>query len=845
MLELKEYQRRALNTFGRWCRLLQIARGEADARTAVLREAGMSIPEGEYDFPGSAWSRLGDSGEGVPGHAHVGRRDGVDRPIPHACFKIPTGGGKTLLGVAALERLSEQTGLVLWIVPGQAIYRQTRAAFWNKEHPYRQLLERGSGGRVKLMEKDDPLTADDITRHLCVLLLMLPAANRERNREFLRMFRDSGRYPTLFPDDENESGSDELLIRFPDLECSDQGIVKHSLFNVFKMQRPIVVLDEAHKAYGRTDSREFVRAVNRMNPRLVLELSATPNANISNLLTDISGVALKQEEMIKLPVEVTAVQNAGWKETLTLAHDRMEELDAEARSLEGTEGRYIRPIAVVRVERTGKTQRGGQRVHAEDVRDYLTQHLGVLPEAVRVKSAERDEIAGEELLSPESTVQWIITKAALMEGWDCPFAYVLVMLDNTKSDRALTQLLGRVMRQPHARRTGLDRLDRCYVVCWQTEVGTAIGQVKAGLESEGLTGLGAEVRGSGVGARQRLTVQRRALFRTKDIFLPRVLHRDGADGWRDLDYQRHILPGIPWQRLEAPVLAEFPGTRDGAVAERVFVDLDPGSSGGFRREALDVDTTITVEWFVRQLSDLIPNPWQATRIVEGMIDKLQARLHANDFGDDEFYAQRRAQMFVVRKDLERQIEEHAESVFRNKLKAKEIRFDLVASKPNFEVVKEFKVELSDSDHSLESLEDGPVQKSLFEPQLEREFNALEKKFAFYIDQREAIRWWHRVAVRQQHDYYLRGWNPDRIWPDFVAMSNEPDGTRRSVVVETKGTHLEGNEDTEYKRRVFATLEEWLDADDTYECGEVRLERGAEKGVFRLVFHEERFGDVLA
>ena len=43
-----------------------------------------------------------------------------------------------------------------------------------------------------------------------------------------------------------------------------------------------------------------------------------------------------------------------------------------------SEGRYVRPIAVVRVERTGKDQRDGERkIHAEDVREYLVQSLGV------------------------------------------------------------------------------------------------------------------------------------------------------------------------------------------------------------------------------------------------------------------------------------------------------------------------------------------------------------------------------------------------------------------------------------------------------------------------------------
>ena len=68
------------------------------------------------------------------------------------------------------------------------------------------------------MEKDYPLTAADIANYLCVMLLSLPAANRNRNRDFLRMFRDSGRYPTLFPDSDDVLGDGRLLEEYPDLD---------------------------------------------------------------------------------------------------------------------------------------------------------------------------------------------------------------------------------------------------------------------------------------------------------------------------------------------------------------------------------------------------------------------------------------------------------------------------------------------------------------------------------------------------------------------------------------------------------------------------------------------------
>ena len=221
--------------------------------------------------------------------------------------------------------------------------------------------------------------------------------------------------------------------------------------------------------------------MNRLDPSLVIELSATPNRGISNLLVDITGIELKNEEMIKLPVQVTAFTEAEWQYTLAQAHEELEKLDTEARSLDHNKGRYVRPIAVVRVERTGKDQRDSERVHAEDVREYLNLNLGVPTEAIRVKSADNDELGNEDLLSKFSQVRWIITKSALMEGWDCPFAYLLVMLDNTRAQRAITQLVARVMRQPHARRTGRESLDQCYVYCWNTNVATAVTHVKTGL----------------------------------------------------------------------------------------------------------------------------------------------------------------------------------------------------------------------------------------------------------------------------------------------------------------------------------------------------------------------------
>ena len=731
MMELKVYQRNALDAFSRWLETLEETQHDLEKMLEMFRESptDIPIPDALRNYPKVAWKKLKENG-GIAATAgeHVDRTDDANRPIPHICFKVPTGGGKTLLAASALEHVPWQRGLVLWIVPTKAIYAQTKAALWNKEHPYRKMLQRASAGRIKMLEKEDTFSRDDINNYLCVMLLMLPAANRQKGKEFLRMFRNTGKYHSFFPDSDDIFGDTRMRNEYPDLETEGEGeYVKQSLFNVFKILRPIVVLDEAHKAYGakkREANVEFARSISRLDPRMVIELSATPNRGISNLLVDIEGLDLKKEEMIKLPVQVEAFPNAEWQLTLGQAADELERLDTEAKALENNIGRYIRPIAVVRVERTGKDQRDNEHIHAEDVREYLTQNLHVPSDAVRVKSAENDELGQEDLLSEFSEVRWIITKSALMEGWDCPFAYLLVMLDNTQAQKAITQLVGRVMRQPHARLTGRELLDQCYVYCNNTKVATVVEQVKHGLESEGLTGLGDEViNASGTQQQDELQpkkVKRRQKFRTKDIYLPVVLHKNGEE-WIHLNYQTHILPNIDWEAIAPP----DPNASAPQSVKRQSATVDVGEElPVFHTEQEPyVEKRVSISDFAHRLSDIVPNLWQAARIAH----EMRNRLIADGETEADIYDRRSYLAHVLREHVKSEVENQAEQVFRKKLEHGEIRFDLETQELNYRMVDKYEIQVSpDNDKPLlRNFE--PVQLSLFEPVLKNSLIANWKR----------------------------------------------------------------------------------------------------------------------
>ena len=103
-------------------------------------------------------------------------------------------------------------------------------------------------------------------------------------------------------------------------------------------------------------------------------------------------------------------------------------------------------------------------------------------------------------------------------------------------------------------------------------------------------------------------------------------------------------------------------------------------------------------------------------------------------------------------------------------------------------------------------------------------------------------------MRQSREYYLRGWKPERIWPDFIAMAGETDGRPHLLVFETKGDHLAQTEDTQYKEHVLRTLEAAFNPgkavnEDGGPYGAVKVRNGPMRGTFQLVFEQESFDAV--
>lgn len=792
-------------------------------------------PDLSIDFPLKAWEKT------IKG-SYYSKKNGLNEDLPNFYLKIPTGGGKTLLachGIDLINRiyLKRQAGIVLWIVPTTQIYRQTITNLRNREHPYRQVLDISSGGKTIVLEKTDKFSRLDVEEKLVIMLLMLPSASRQ-NKEVLKVFKDSGGFSDFFPLEDDKKGNEELLKRFPNLDYfgDEKGffgrVTKTSLGNTLRVLKPVIILDEGHKAY----SEIAQKTIRNFNPSIIVELSATPPKN-SNILVNIGGQELNREEMIKLDLHITNKATLNWKDAMLAAVEKRNLLEQKAREFEGNTGEYVRPICLIQVERTGKEQKGKKYIHSEDVKEYLIKQCGISEEEIAIKSSEKDDIEGIDLLSKDCKVRYIITKQALQEGWDCAFAYILTILSNPGSQLSITQLVGRILRQPNARKTKVKELDESYTFCFQQKAKKLLENVKKGFEEEGLGDLSGRITTDegdkdSVDATKEKTIGYRERFKKFEgkIYLPKFVIQE-SEGWRDINYEMDILSRIEWNKVNLESLKDISLSELKAQEQEVTVGLSEDA-----KQLIKLKGSVSKEggfelnkvFLTRQILDIVPNPWIAFEIGKKVIDIFSATYDRRTVINNLVFIIEKLRTF-----LQNEKDRLAELVFRNLIEKKILWFFLISEKGGFKLPSNIKIKKSTK--SLIRDDNTPIQRSLFESVPEEWFNETEKSVAVYLDKQQKLLWWYRNMSRQ--DYSIQGWKKYKIYPDFIFTNLDDkkiDEYKKVYVVEIKGLFLK-NEDTDYKKSVFdfcnklGELKEWE---------KLRWEFHTHKIEFQIIFEDE-------
>ena len=385
---------------------------------------------------------------------------GFPADMPYFCLRVPTGGGKTWLAAKSVQRvnthlLRSEHSVILWLVPSKPIREQTIKALKDRSHPYHAALREAGPITVLDLEEAKSVTRATLDTSTTVIVATRQAFQVEEE-ECRKVYQSSGALMHHF-DNLSPTQRDELLT---DGEGSER-TTPYSLANVLRLRRPFVVVDEAHNS--RTELAFDMLA--RFRPSGVMELTATPDLERtpSNVLHSVSAAELKAEEMIKLPVVLETEPN--WQQCLADAIGRRDALHKLADEERRAGAAYLRPLVLIQSE---PRRAGIETLDFEKVKNELITNHGIPASEIVVATGEEkglEQIDADYKLGiadPACPVKFVITQKALAEGWDCPFAYILVSLASLSSATAVEQLLGRVLRQPGASHRQAKALNQSY-----------------------------------------------------------------------------------------------------------------------------------------------------------------------------------------------------------------------------------------------------------------------------------------------------------------------------------------------------------------------------------------------
>lgn len=380
--------------------------------------------------------------------------------MPYFCLRVPTGGGKTWLAAKSValvntHLLRSEHSLILWLVPSKPIREQTLRALRERTHPYHSALREAGPITVMDLEEAKSVTRATLDTSTTVIVATRQAFQVEEE-ECRKVYQSSGALMHHF-DNLSPTQRGELL---SEGEGADR-ITPYSLANVLRLRRPFVIVDEAHNS--RTELAFDMLA--RFRPSGVMELTATPDLERtpSNVLHSVSAAELKAEEMIKLPVVLETEPN--WQQCLADAIGRRDALHTLADDERRAGAAYLRPLVLIQSE---PRRAGVDTLDYERVRNELITNHGIPASEIVVATGEEkglEQIEAEYksgIADPNCPVKFVITQKALAEGWDCPFAYILVSMASLSSATAVEQLLGRVLRQPGASHRNAKALNQSY-----------------------------------------------------------------------------------------------------------------------------------------------------------------------------------------------------------------------------------------------------------------------------------------------------------------------------------------------------------------------------------------------
>ncbi len=253
-----------------------------------------------------------------------------------------------------------------------------------------------------------------------------------------------------------------------------QECIGDSYFNYLaELPDLVVFMDEAHRYYASAGAR----AINDLKPVLGIELTATPKTvganprEFSNIVFHYPLARALEDGYVKIPAVATrrdfraSDYSQEQLETIKLEdgihhHEYVKvELETYARNA-GT--KPVKPFMLVVAQDTQHASELKQRCESL----FEGRYKGKVIEVHSNQSGEESDEAMQRLLAVEHDpgTEIVIHVNKLKEGWDVTNLYTIVPLRASASEILTEQTIGRGLRLPYGKRTGVEAVDRLSII---------------------------------------------------------------------------------------------------------------------------------------------------------------------------------------------------------------------------------------------------------------------------------------------------------------------------------------------------------------------------------------------
>jgi type III restriction enzyme len=378
-----------------------------------------------------------------------------ERDFPSLCFALATGVGKTRLMGAFIAYLHLAHGINNFFVmaPNLTIYNKLIADFSDRGHPkyvFKGIAEFATS-------PPEIVTGDNYEQRATAAGLYSPVTINIFNISKINTEVRGGRSPRIKRLSEYIGQSYfDYLAGLPDL---------------------VLLMDESH----RYRASAGVRAINELNPVLGLELTATPFVEASrgttpfqNVIYDYPLGRAMADGFVKEPAVVTRknfnpagmsteeIERLKLEDGVRLHESVKVELETYARE---TGNAIVKPFLLIIAR---DTTHAGQLMQLIQSEAFFEGHYQA--KVIQVDSsktgAEEEEMIGR-LLKVEHTeepTEIVIHVNMLKEGWDVTNLYTIVPLRAANARILIEQSIGRGLRLPYGKRTGVSSVDRLNIV---------------------------------------------------------------------------------------------------------------------------------------------------------------------------------------------------------------------------------------------------------------------------------------------------------------------------------------------------------------------------------------------